>query len=52
MTNAQAIRNNIETPSITENNTQEHTLTKVTQQSFTRFETILTNQAEQMSTLN
>jgi hypothetical protein len=50
MTYAQATRNSIETPTITANNTPEHTLTKIIQESFTRFETIFSKQAEQMST--
>jgi hypothetical protein len=48
---AQVTRNPIETPTITVNNTQEHTLIKIMQESFTRFETILSKQAEKMSTL-
>jgi hypothetical protein len=39
MTHAQAIRSSIETPIITANNAQEHTLIKMMQESFTRFET-------------
>jgi hypothetical protein len=41
MTNAQANIYSIETPTITANSTQEHTLIKIMQQFFTRFETIL-----------
>jgi hypothetical protein len=48
---AQATRNSIETPTTTANNTQEHTLIKIKQKSFTRFETIFSKQAEQMSML-
>jgi hypothetical protein len=51
MTYDEATRNTIETPTITANNTQEHTLIKIMQDSFTSFETILSKQAEQMSTL-
>jgi hypothetical protein len=51
MTYAQTTRNSIETPKIPANNTQEHTLIKPKQESFIRFETILSKQAEQMSTL-
>jgi hypothetical protein len=51
MTFTQATRNTIETPKITANNTQEHTLIKIIQESFTRSETVLSRQAEQMSTL-
>jgi hypothetical protein len=50
-THAQATRNSIETPTITANNTQEHSLIKIMQESFTRLETVLTKQSEQMSTL-
>jgi hypothetical protein len=49
--NAQATRNIMETPTITANNTQEHTLIKIMQESFTRFETILPKQAEPTSML-
>jgi hypothetical protein len=51
MTYTQATRNTIETPTITENKPQEHILIKIMQESFTRFKTILSKQAEQMSTL-
>jgi hypothetical protein len=51
MTYVQATRNSTETPTITANNTQEHTQIKTMQESFTGFETILSKQAEQMSTL-
>jgi hypothetical protein len=37
MTNTQATRNSIEMPAITANNTQEHTLIKTMQKSFTQF---------------
>jgi hypothetical protein len=51
MTYAQATRNSTETPKTTANNIQEHTPIKMMQESFTRFETILSKQAQQMSTL-
>jgi hypothetical protein len=51
MTYAQATTNSIETPAITENNTQEHALIKIIQEFFTSCATILFKQAEQMSTL-
>jgi hypothetical protein len=51
MTYAQATRNSIETPTIIEDNTQEQTLIKLMQESFTRFQTFFSKQAEQMSTL-
>jgi hypothetical protein len=51
MTYAQATGNSIEMPIITVNNTQEQTLVKMKQESITRFETVLSKQAEQMSTL-
>jgi hypothetical protein len=51
ITYAQATRNSIETPTITANNTQEHTLIKIMQESFTRLETILSKQGEQMITI-
>jgi hypothetical protein len=47
-TYAQATRNSIETPTNVANNTQEHTLIKIMQESFTRFETIFSKQAERM----
>jgi hypothetical protein len=51
MTYAQSTRNRTETPKIPENNTEEHTLIKLIQMSFTQFNTILSKQAEQMSSL-
>jgi hypothetical protein len=50
-TYAQATRNAVETPTITANDTKEHTLIKIMQESFKRFQSILSKQAEQMSTL-
>jgi hypothetical protein len=41
MSYAQATRNSIDATKISENNTQEHILIKLMQESFTRFETIL-----------
>jgi hypothetical protein len=51
MTYSKVSRNSIETPTITANNIQKHTLIKIMQESFTMFETILSKQAEQMNTL-
>jgi hypothetical protein len=48
MTYAQGTRTSIEKPMITANNTQECTLIKIMQVSFTRFETMLSEEAEQM----
>jgi hypothetical protein len=47
MTYAQATGNSIEMPTITANNTQEYTLIKIMQESFTRFKIILSKQPEQ-----
>jgi hypothetical protein len=47
VTYAKATRNSTETPAITTNNTQEHTLIKIMQEFLTRFEKILSRQAEQ-----
>jgi arsenate reductase-like glutaredoxin family protein len=51
MAYAQATRNSIGTSQISANNTDESTLIKLMQESFTPFETILSKQAEQMSML-
>jgi hypothetical protein len=51
MTYPQAMRTSIVTPTITAHNTQEHTLIEIMQDSYTRFDTILSKQAEQISTL-
>jgi hypothetical protein len=46
MTHTQATRNNIERIAIAVNSTQERTLIKIMQESFTRLENILPKQAE------
>jgi hypothetical protein len=46
MTYAQATINSTETPKISANNTQENTIMKLMQESSTRFETLLSKQAE------
>jgi hypothetical protein len=51
MTYSQTTRNSIKTPKVLPNKTQGNSLIKLMQASFTRFETILSKQAEQMSTL-
>jgi arsenate reductase-like glutaredoxin family protein len=50
MAYAQATGSSTEIPKISADNTQKHTLTKLMQDSFTRFETILSKQAERMTT--
>jgi hypothetical protein len=51
MAKPQATINNIEKPTNTVNNTQEHTLIELTQESFARFDTVLSKQAEQLRML-
>jgi hypothetical protein len=51
MAQTQATTNNIETPTNTVNNTQEHTIIELTQESFARFDTVMSKQAEQLRML-
>jgi hypothetical protein len=51
MTYVEVTTKSNERPTITANKTQDHAQIKKMQESFTRFETILSKQAEQMSML-